>query len=197
MPVGVPKIPFSWGEGEEPSWLDIYNRLYKERLLFLCQDINSEISNQLTGLMLFLNIDDNTKDIFLFINSPGGLLIPGVCLYDTMQFIKSNVQTLCIGLAASLGSFILIGGEFTKRFAFPHARVMIHQPMCWFYETQAGEFLLEAEELLKIREDITKVYAERTGKPLWILSEDMERDSFMSVLEAKFYGIIDSIIVNE
>nr|YP_010462781.1 ATP-dependent Clp protease proteolytic subunit [Primulina pengii]UUJ36580.1 ATP-dependent Clp protease proteolytic subunit [Primulina pengii] len=195
MPIGVPKVPFRIPGEEDASWVDIYNRLYRERLLFLGQDVNSEISNQLIGLMVYLSIEDDTKDLYLFINSPGGWVIAGLAIYDTMQFVRPEVHTVCMGLAASMGSFLLAAGELTKRLAFPHARVMIHQPAASFYEAQTGEFILEAEELLKIRETITRVYAQRTGKPLWVVSEDLERDVFMSATEAQAYGIIDLVAV--
>nr|YP_010936890.1 ATP-dependent Clp protease proteolytic subunit [Raphiocarpus begoniifolia]WKW93832.1 ATP-dependent Clp protease proteolytic subunit [Raphiocarpus begoniifolia] len=195
MPIGVPKVPFRIPGEEDASWVDVYNRLYRERLLFLGQDINSEISNQLIGLMVYLSIEDDTKDLYLFINSPGGWVIAGLAIYDTMQFVRPEVHTVCMGLAASMGSFLLAAGELTKRLAFPHAWVMIHQPAASFYEAQTGEFILEAEELLKIRETITRVYAQRTGKPLWVVSEDLERDVFMSATEAQAYGIIDLVAV--
>nr|YP_010462866.1 ATP-dependent Clp protease proteolytic subunit [Primulina sclerophylla]UUJ36665.1 ATP-dependent Clp protease proteolytic subunit [Primulina sclerophylla] len=195
MPIGVPKVPFRIPGEEDASWVDVYNRLYRERLLFLGQDVNSEISNQLIGLMVYLSIEDDTKDLYLFINSPGGWVIAGLAIYDTMQFVRPEVHTVCMGLAASMGSFLLAAGELTKRLAFPHARVMIHQPAASFYEAQTGEFILEAEELLKIRETIARVYAQRTGKPLWVVSEDLERDVFMSATEAQAYGIIDLVAV--
>nr|YP_010385903.1 clp protease proteolytic subunit [Leptopus chinensis]UPM52363.1 clp protease proteolytic subunit [Leptopus chinensis] len=194
MPIGVPKVPFR-NPGEDDSiWIDVY-RLYRERLLFLGQDVDSEISNQLIGLMVYLSIESETKDLYLFINSPGGWVIPGIAIFDTMQFVRPDVQTVCMGLAASMGSFILVGGKITKRLAFPHAWVMIHQPIAGFYEAQIGEFVLEAEELLKLREILTRVYAQRTGKPLWVVSEDMERDVFMSATEAQAYGIVDLVAV--
>nr|YP_010148133.1 Clp protease proteolytic subunit [Gentiana trichotoma]QQV68530.1 Clp protease proteolytic subunit [Gentiana trichotoma] len=194
MPIGVPKVPFrSPGEGEA-SWVDV-NRLYRERLLFLGQAVDSEISNQLIGLMIYLSIEDDNKNLYLFINSPGGWVIPGIAIYDTMQFVRPDVHTICMGLAASMGSFILVGGEITKRLAFPHARVMIHQPASSFYEAPTGEVILEAEELLKLRETITRVYGQKTGKPLWVVSEDMERDVFMSATEAQAYGIVDLVAV--
>nr|QWY89239.1 clp protease proteolytic subunit [Testulea gabonensis] len=194
MPIGVPKVPFR-NPGEDDSiWIDVY-RLYRERLLFLGQDIDSEISNQLIGLMVYLSIESEAKDLYLFINSPGGWVIPGIAIYDTMQFVRPDVQTVCMGLAASMGSFILVGGKITKRLAFPHAWVMIHQPIAGFYEAQIGEFVLEAEELLKLREILTRVYSQRTGKPLWIVSEDMERDVFMSATEAQAHGIVDLVAV--
>nr|YP_009476495.1 clp protease proteolytic subunit [Xanthoceras sorbifolium]AVM38948.1 clp protease proteolytic subunit [Xanthoceras sorbifolium]QIM59491.1 clpP [Xanthoceras sorbifolium]QMJ95914.1 clp protease proteolytic subunit [Xanthoceras sorbifolium] len=184
MPIGVPKVPFRTPGEENPTWVDI-NRLYRERLLFLGQVVDGEISNQLIGLMLYLSAESDTKDLYLFINSPGGWVIPGIAIYDTMQFLRPDVQTICMGLAASMGSFILVGGEITKRLAFPHA----------FYEAQTSELILEAEELLKLREILTRVYVQRTGKPLWAVSEDMERDTFMSATEAQAHGIVDFVAV--
>ncbi|XP_057516639.1 ATP-dependent Clp protease proteolytic subunit-like [Amaranthus tricolor] len=197
MPIGVPKVPFRSPGEEDASWVDVYNRLYRERLLFLGQEVDNEISNQLIGLMVYLSIEDDTKDLYLFINSPGGWVIPGVAIYDTMQFVRPDVHTICMGLAASMGSFILVGGEITKRLAFPHAwiRVMIHQPASSFYEAQTGESILEAKELLKLRETLTRVYVQRTGKPLWVVSEDIERDVFMSATEAQAHGIVDLVAV--
>nr|YP_010176578.1 ATP-dependent Clp protease proteolytic subunit 1 [Crassocephalum crepidioides]QSQ72250.1 ATP-dependent Clp protease proteolytic subunit 1 [Crassocephalum crepidioides] len=195
MPIGVPKVPFRIPGEEDASWVDIYNRLYRERLLFLGQEVDSEISNQLIGLMIYLSIEDETKDLYLFINSPGGWVIPGVALYDTMQFVQPDIHTICMGAAASMGSFILVGGEITKRLAFPHARVMIHQPAGSFSEVATGEFILEVGELLKLRETLTRVYVQRTGKPIWVVSEDMERDIFMSATEAQAYGIVDLVAV--
>nr|YP_009727382.1 clp protease proteolytic subunit [Hibiscus cannabinus]QIA46682.1 clp protease proteolytic subunit [Hibiscus cannabinus] len=195
MPIGVPRVPFRNPGEEDAVWVDV-NRLYRERLLFLGQEVDSEISNQLIGLMVYLSIENDTKDLYLFINSPGGWVIPGVAIYDTMQFVQPDVHTICMGLAASMGSFLLAGGEITKRLAFPHARrVMIHQPASSFYEAQTGEFILEAEELLKLRESLTRVYVQRTGKPLWVVSEDMERDVFMSATEAQAHGIVDHVAV--
>ncbi|GJR42744.1 ATP-dependent Clp protease proteolytic subunit [Tanacetum coccineum] len=143
------------------------------------QEVDSEISNQLIGLMIYLSIEDDTKDLYLFINSPGGWVIPGA-LYDTMQFVQPDVHTICMGSAASMGSFIL---------------VMIHQPAGSFSEVATGEFILEVGELLKLRETLTRVYVQRTGKPLWVVSEDMERDVFMSATEAQAYGIVDLVAV--
>nr|YP_010637801.1 clp protease proteolytic subunit [Saxifraga consanguinea]WBQ50443.1 clp protease proteolytic subunit [Saxifraga consanguinea] len=193
MPIGVPKVPFRIPGEEDASWVDVYNRLYRERVLFLGQEVDSEISNQLIGLMVYLSIEDDTQDLYLFINSPGGWVISGVAIYDTMQFVIPDVHTICMGLAASMGSLILVGGEITKRIAFPHARVMIHQPAASFSEGKTGEFILEAKELLKLRETITRVYVQRTGKSLWVVSEDLERDVFMSATEAQAHGIVDLV----
>nr|YP_009450264.1 clp protease proteolytic subunit [Burmannia nepalensis]AOV93997.1 clp protease proteolytic subunit [Burmannia nepalensis] len=195
MPVGVPKVPFRIPGEEDASWVDV-NRLSRHRVLFLGQEVDSEISNQLVGLIVYLTIEDKTKDLYLFINSPGGWVIPGIALFDIMQCVPQDVHTICMGLAASMGSFILVGGEITKRLAFPHARVMIHQPASSFYQAPSLEFVLEAEELLKIRETLTEVFAQRTGNPLLVVSEDMERDVFMSATEAQAYGIVDLISIS-
>jgi len=121
MPIGVPKVPFRLPEDDDASWVDLYNRLFQERLLFLGQEVNSEISNQLVGLMVYLSLEDKNKDLYLFINSPGGEVISGMAIFDIMQLVEAEVHTVCVGLAASMGSLLLVGGEFTKRLAFPHA----------------------------------------------------------------------------
>ncbi|CAN6928413.1 unnamed protein product [Brassica oleracea] len=139
--------------------------------------------------MLYLSIEKGTKDLCLFINSPGGWVISRMAIYDTMQFVRPDVQTICMGLAASIASFIL------KKLFYYIIRVMIHQPASSFYEAQTGEVILEAEELLKLRETITRVYVQRTGKPIWVVSEDMERDVFMSETEAQAHGIVDLVAV--
>ncbi|KAI3952305.1 hypothetical protein MKW92_011938 [Papaver armeniacum] len=190
MPIGVPKVPFRIPGEEDSVWVD-------KEYFFLGQQVDSEIANQLMGLMIYLTIEDDTKDVYLFINSPGGWVTPGIAMYDTMQFVQPDVHTICMGLAASMGSFVLVGGEITKRLALPHAWVMIHQPASSFYEAQTGEFVLEAEELLKLRETLTRVYVQRTGNPLWVVSEDMERDVFMSATEAQAqaHAIVDLVVV--
>nr|YP_010756688.1 clp protease proteolytic subunit [Melochia pyramidata]UNV38406.1 clp protease proteolytic subunit [Melochia pyramidata] len=193
MPIGVPRVPFRIPGEEDSVWVDIYNRLYRDRVLFLGQEVDSEISNQLISLLIYLTMENENKEAFMFINSPGGWVVPGLAVYDTMQFVKPDVHTICMGLGASMGSFLLVGGAITKRVAFPHARVMIHQPANSYFEAQTGEFILEAEELLKLRESITRVYIQRTGKPSWVVNEDMERDVFMSATEAQAHGIIDHV----
>nr|YP_010890574.1 ATP-dependent Clp protease proteolytic subunit [Sarcophyte sanguinea]WJE89109.1 ATP-dependent Clp protease proteolytic subunit [Sarcophyte sanguinea]WJE89128.1 ATP-dependent Clp protease proteolytic subunit [Sarcophyte sanguinea] len=195
MPVGVPRVPYQHPdpEIEFASWLDLYNRLYRERILFLGQEINCNISNQLVSVLLYLNLKPEIKDIFFFINSPGGWVVPGFALFDAMQTNKSNVKTICFGLAASMGSFLLTGGAPTKRVAFPHARIMMHQPANSYYAGQTGEFSLESQELLKFREIIINVYVEKTRRSARIISKDIDRDIFMSSLEALFYGIVDLV----
>nr|YP_009309017.1 ClpP [Joinvillea ascendens]AOS86760.1 ClpP [Joinvillea ascendens] len=192
MPVGVPKVPFRIPGDEEATWVDL-NRLYRERTLFLGQEVRCEITNNITGLMVYLSIEDGISDLFLFINSPGGWIMSGMAIFDTMSTVTPDVYTICIGIAASMASFILLGGEPTKRIAFPHARIMLHQPASAYYRTRTGEFVLEAEELTKVREMITRVYVLRTGKSFWVISEDMERDVFMSATEAKDHRIVDIV----
>nr|ATL58314.1 clp protease proteolytic subunit [Azolla nilotica] len=192
MPIGVPKVPFRLPGEEDAVWVDV-NRLHRERLLFLGQQVDDEIANQLIGIMMYLNGEDEAKDIYLYVNSPGGAVLAGMSVYDATQFVVPDVHTICMGLAASMGSSILAGGEITRRIALPHARVMIHQPASSYYDGQAGECVMEAEEVSKLRDCITRVYAQRTGKPLWMISEDMERDVFLSAEEAQDYGIVDFI----
>nr|WBU95035.1 clp protease proteolytic subunit [Cryptolepis sinensis] len=195
MPIGVPKIPFHIPGDEEPSWVDVYNGLYRRRFLFLGQEVDSEMGNQLVGLMTFLSIEDPTADQYLFINSPGGWVIPGIAVYDTMQSVPPDVHTIGVGLAASMASLILTGGAITKRLAYPHARVMMHQPASSFSESQpAGESVLEAAEMKRIRDAIAMAYVERTGQSLGRVLQDMQRDAFMSATEAKAYGIVDHLI---
>nr|QYJ08834.1 ATP-dependent Clp protease proteolytic subunit [Archidendron clypearia] len=193
MPVGVPKVPFRGPGDEEASWVDLYNRLYRQRALFLGQKVDSTISNQIMGLMVYLTLEDSTKDLYLFINSPGGWIVSGIALYDMMQAVQPDVQTVCIGLAASMASFILTGGEITKRIALPHA-VMMHQPIADLRaKTKAGEYIMEMDEVMSIYNSIVNTYVQRTGKPSWVLYKDLERDIFMSAEEAQAHGIVDLV----
>ncbi|GLU24560.1 hypothetical protein SLE2022_404810 [Rubroshorea leprosula] len=173
----------------------LINRLYRQRLLFLGEEIDSEISNNIIGIMVFLALEDPTKDQYFFLNCPGGGVIPGISIYDTIQFVTPDVHTIDVGLAASMGSFLLVGGTITKRMAYPHARVMLHQPSTSFIpdSNQTKEFFIEMNELAKFRDAIVEVYVQRTGKPAWVISQDLERDIYMSATEAQEYGIIDLI----
>nr|YP_010173145.1 clp protease proteolytic subunit [Medicago disciformis]QSJ48365.1 clp protease proteolytic subunit [Medicago disciformis] len=193
MPIGVPKVPFQLPEDDDASWIDLYNRLYQQRLLFLGQEVNSEISNQLVGLMVYLSLEDSSKDLFLFINSPGGEIISGMALFDIMGVVEADVQTVCVGLAASMGSLLLARGEITKRLAFPHARIMIHQPASSLYEGQAEDCYMEAHEVLLMRKTMTNLYVQITGKSFWQIYKDMHRDCFMSAEEAQAHGIVDMV----
>nr|YP_009581805.1 clp protease proteolytic subunit [Isopyrum manshuricum]QBK50216.1 clp protease proteolytic subunit [Isopyrum manshuricum] len=192
MPVGVPKVPFLIPGDEEASWVDLY-RLHRDRILFVGQEIDNELGNQVAGLMLFLDLEDPSPELeyFLFINSPGGLIAPGIAIFDAAQIVKSDVYTICVGIAASMASFILLGGTETKRGALDHARIMIHQPISSFFRAETREFLLDSDELLSIRKSMVDVYVQKTGKSVATISQDMERDSFMSAKEAQDHGIVD------
>ena len=192
MPIGVPKVPFRLPGEPSAQWVDLYNRLYRERVLFLCQDLDDELANQLIGIMLYLNAEEKLKDLYIYINSPGGSVTCGIAVYDIMNYINSDVTTLCVGTAASMASFILAGGTRGKRIAFPHSRIMIHQPEGGS-QGQASEVLSESEEVIRIRRQVGKIYADRTVQSLSQISRDMDRDQFMSAHEAKEYGLVDHL----
>nr|YP_009326891.1 ATP-dependent Clp protease proteolytic subunit [Codium simulans]ANJ70797.1 ATP-dependent Clp protease proteolytic subunit [Codium simulans] len=192
MPIGVPKVPFRLPGEPSAQWIDLYNRLYRERVLFLCQDLDDELANQLIGIMLYLNAEEKTKELYLYINSPGGSVTCGIAVYDIMNYIKSDVITLCVGTAASMASFILVGGTIGKRIAFPHSRIMIHQPEGGS-QGQASEVLSESEEISRIRRQIGQIYADRTKQSLSQISRDLDRDQFLSASESKLYGLIDHL----
>lgn len=193
MPIGVPKVPYRLPGSQYTEWVDIYNRLYRERIIFLGRDVDDEIANQITAVMLYLDSEDPGKDIYLYINSPGGMVTSGLMIYDTMQHIKSDVVTICVGLAASMGSFLLAGGTKGKRLALPHSRIMIHQPSGGT-RGQASDIEIEAREILRIRKQLNEIYAKNTDQPLEKIEKDMDRDFFMSAQEAKEYGLIDRVI---
>jgi ATP-dependent Clp protease, protease subunit len=193
MPIGVPKVPYRMPGEQYTQWVDIYNRLYRDRIIFLPRDIDDEIANQIVAVMLYLDSEDPGKDIFLYINSPGGMVTSGLMIYDTMQHIKSDVVTICVGLAASMGSFLLAGGTKGKRLALPHSRIMIHQPSGGT-RGQATDIEIEAREILRIRHQLNGIYAANTGQTIQKIEKDMDRDFFMSAHEAKEYGLIDKVI---
>nr|YP_010020326.1 ATP-dependent Clp protease proteolytic subunit 1 [Ulva australis]QHD45029.1 ATP-dependent Clp protease proteolytic subunit [Ulva pertusa]QOK35245.1 ATP-dependent Clp protease proteolytic subunit 1 [Ulva australis]BBO58667.1 ATP-dependent Clp protease proteolytic subunit [Ulva australis] len=192
MPIGVPKVPYRLPGEETAQWVDLYNRLYRDRILFLCQDLDDELANQLIGIMLYLNAEDKSQGIFLYINSPGGSVTCGIGVYDAMNYIQSDVTTICIGTAASMASLVLAGGTRGKRLALPHCRVMIHQP-AGGSQGQTSLVLSEAEEMLRIRDEVVSIYSNRTGQTLARISKDINRDQFMSAHEAKNYGLVDQI----
>lgn len=192
MPIGVPKVPYRLPGEETAQWVDLYNRLYRDRILFLCQDLDDELANQLIGIMLYLNAEDKSQGIFLYINSPGGSVTCGIGVYDAMNYIQSDVTTICIGTAASMASLVLAGGTRGKRLALPHCRIMIHQP-AGGSQGQTSLVLSEAEEMLRIRDEVVSIYSNRTGQTLARISKDINRDQFMSAHEAKEYGLVDQI----
>lgn len=172
---------------------DIYSRLLKDRIIFLGQPIDDHVANIIIAQLLFLEADDEKKDIKIFINSPGGVVTSAMAIYDTMQFVKPDVQTICIGQAASAASILLAAGQKGKRYTLPNSRIMIHQPMGGF-EGQATDISIQAKEILRIKDRLNEIMAHHTGQPLSKIKTDVERDYFMSAEEAKKYGIVDQII---
>lgn len=193
MPIGVPQVPYRMPGGAYTQWINIYTRLSLERIIFLGRDVDDEIANQIIAMMLYLDSEDPGKDIYLYINSPGGMVTSGMAIYDTMQHIKSDVVTICVGLAASMGSFLLAAGTKGKRLALPHSRIMIHQPSGGT-RGQATDIEIEAREILRIRHQLNQIYADNTGQTIEKIEKDMDRDFFMSAEEAKQYGLIDQVI---
>lgn len=188
----IPMVVEQTARGERAY--DIYSRLLKDRIIFVGTPIDDHISNLIIAQLLFLEAEDPDKDINLYINSPGGVVSSGLAIYDTMQYIKPRVSTICIGQAASMGAVLLAAGEKGKRFALPHTRVMIHQPMGGF-QGQATDIEIHAREILKIRESLNSILARHTGQPLKRIQKDTDRDFFMSGEEAREYGVIDEVIV--
>jgi ATP-dependent Clp protease, protease subunit len=187
----VPIVIEQSGRGERAY--DIYSRLLRERIVFLVGPVNDQTANLVVAQMLFLESENPDKDIFLYINSPGGSVSAGMSIYDTMQFIKPDVSTMCMGLAASMGSFLLMAGAKGKRLSLPNSRIMIHQPSGGA-QGQATDIEIHAREILKTREQLNKIYADRTGQTLDKIQADMERDFFLDPVEAKAYGLIDQVI---
>jgi ATP-dependent Clp protease, protease subunit len=188
----VPMVIETTNRGERAY--DIYSRLLKDRIIFLGAPIDDVFSNLIIAQLLFLEAEDPEKDINIYINSPGGSVTAGLGIYDTMQYVKPPITTICLGQAASMGAFLLAGGAKGKRYALPNARVMIHQPMGGF-QGQATEIDIHAKEILKIRGRLNEVMAQHTGQPLEKIEQDTERDYFLSANEAKDYGLIDEVIV--
>ncbi|OUS29155.1 ATP-dependent Clp endopeptidase, proteolytic subunit ClpP [Thalassotalea sp. 42_200_T64] len=172
---------------------DIYSRLLKERVIFLCGQVEEHMANLIVAQLLFLESESPDKDIFLYINSPGGSVTAGMAIYDTMQFIKPNVSTVCMGQAASMGAFLLTAGAKGKRFCLPNARVMIHQPLGGF-QGQASDFEIHAREILSIKEKLNRLMSEHTGQDLDKVTNDTDRDNFLSAQEAVEYGLVDDIL---
>ena len=187
----VPIVIEQSGRGERSY--DIYSRLLRERIVFLVGPVNDQTANLVVAQLLFLESENPDKDIFLYINSPGGSVSAGLSIYDTMQFIKPDVSTMCMGLAASMGSFLLMAGAKGKRLSLPNSRIMIHQPSGGT-QGQATDIEIHAREIIKTRETLNKIYADRTGQTLEKIRADAERDFFLDAEEAKAYGLIDQVI---
>lgn len=190
----VPMVVEQSGQGERAY--DIYSRLLKDRIIFLSGEVEDSMANTIVAQMLFLEAEDPDKDIYLYINSPGGVVTAGMAIYDTMQYIKPDVSTICIGQAASMGSLLLTAGAKGKRFALPNARIMIHQPLGGA-RGQSTDVQIQAKELLRIRQMLNEILSQRTGKSMEQIEADTERDNFMSAAEAVEYGLVDKVIVRE
>jgi len=187
----VPIVVEQTSRGERSY--DIYSRLLKDRIIFLGEQINDYVSSLIIAQMLFLEAEDPDKDIFLYINSPGGVVTSGLAIYDTMQYIKPDVATICIGQAASMGSLLLSAGAAGKRSALPNSRIMVHQPLGSFHG-QASDIEIHAQEVLKVKRLLNNIYAKHTGRLLEQIEKDLDRDNFMSSEQALSYGIIDKVI---
>ena len=174
---------------------DIYSRLLKDRIIFLGEEVNETTASLVVAQLLFLESEDPGKDIHLYINSPGGMVTAGLAIYDTMQYIKCDVSTICIGMAASMGAFLLAGGTKGKRLALPNAEIMIHQPSGGA-KGQATDIQIVAENILKTKERLNRILSEKTGQPYEVVAADTERDNYMTAEEAKAYGLIDAVITN-
>ena len=185
----VPYVIEQTSRGERSY--DIYSRLLKDRIIFLGEEVTDVSASVIVAQLLFLEAEDPEKDIHLYINSPGGSVTAGMAIYDTMQYIKCDIETICIGMAASMGSFLLTGG--TKRIALPNSEIMIHQPLGGA-QGQATEIQIAADHILKTRQKLNQILAENTGQPLEVINADTERDNFMTAEEAKAYGLIDEVI---
>ena len=192
----VPMVVEQTSKGERSY--DIYSRLLKERIIFLSEEVNDVSASLVVAQLLFLDAEDPGKDIHLYINSPGGSVTAGMAIYDTMRYIKSDVCTICIGMAASMGAFLLAAGTKGKRYALPNSTIMIHQPLGGV-QGQASDIKIHTEYLLKVKEKLNKILSENTGKPLEQVEKDTDRDNFLSSIEAKEYGLIDEVMnsINE
>jgi len=190
MAMYIPYVIEQTSKGERSY--DIYSRLLKDRIIFLSVEIDDNVSNIVVAELLFLEAEDPDKDIYIYINSPGGSITAGMAIYDTMQYIKPDVSTICVGMAASMGAFLLTAGEIGKRFALPNAEVMIHQPLGGA-QGQASDIKIQAERILKMREHLNEILSERTGKSIDVIERDTDRDNFMSADEAVEYGLIDKV----
>ena len=196
MRIGTPSVPYRLPGSQMERWVDIYTRLGVERILFLGQEVSDSIANSLVAQMLYLDSEDNGKPIYMYINSPGGSVTAGLAIYDTMQYVKSDVITICVGLAASMGAFLLAAGSKGKRLALPHSRIMIHQPLGGTSQRQASDIEIEAREILRMKEMLNRSIAGMTGQSFEKIEKDTDRDYFLSAKEAKEYGLIDRVIAH-
>ena len=194
MPIGTPSVPYRLPGSQMERWVDIYTRLGVERILFLGSEVNDGIANSLVAQMLYLDSEDSSKPIYLYINSPGGSVTAGLAIYDTIQYVKSEVVTICVGLAASMWAFLLAAGTKGKRVALPHSRIMIHQPLGGTSRRQASDIEIEAREILRMKDMLNHSLADMSGQTFEKIEKDTDRDYFLSAEEAMAYGLIDRVI---
>ncbi|MFT7860588.1 MAG: ATP-dependent Clp endopeptidase proteolytic subunit ClpP [Sulfurimonas sp.] len=187
----IPYVVEKTGRGERSY--DIYSRLLKDRIIMLSGEVNDAVSSTIVAQLLFLEAEDPEKDIYFYINSPGGVVTAGMAIFDTMNYIRPNVVTICIGQAASMGAFLLSSGEKGKRYALPHARIMIHQPLGGA-QGQATDIEIQAKEILRMKQELNEILSKNTGQKLEVVEKDTDRDNFMSAEEAKEYGMIDEVL---
>lgn len=195
MPIGVPKVPYRLPGEPTPQWVDLYNRLYRQRLLFMGQELDDELANQLCGIILYLSAEDESQDQFLYINSPGGSVLCGIAVFDMMNYVEANVVTICVGMAASMASLVLAGGEEGLRIALPNSRIMIHQPEGGS-RGQASEVVWETQEMVRLRQQVIELYVKATGQKEETIVADLGRDYFMPSREAREYGLVDRVAQN-
>jgi ATP-dependent Clp protease protease subunit len=188
----IPYVVEKTGRGERSY--DIYSRLLKDRIVMLSGEVNDQVASTIVAQFLFLEAEDPEKDIYFYINSPGGVVTAGMAIFDTMNYIRPNVATICIGQAASMGAFLLSSGEKGKRYALPHARIMIHQPLGGA-QGQATDIAIQAEEILRMKKELNGILAKNTGQSVKTVEKDTDRDNFMSAQEAKDYGMIDEVLI--
>ena len=188
----IPYVVEKSGRGERSY--DIFSRLLKDRIVMLSGEVNDAVASTIVAQFLFLEAEDPEKDIYFYINSPGGVVTAGMAIFDTMNYIRPHVATICIGQAASMGAFLLSSGEKGKRYALPHARIMIHQPLGGA-QGQATDIAIQAEEILRMKKELNGILAKNTGQSIEIIEEDTDRDNFMSAAEAKDYGMIDEVLI--
>ena len=190
----IPYVVEKTGRGERSY--DIYSRLLKDRIIMLSGEVNDQVASTIVAQFLFLEAEDPEKDIYFYINSPGGVVTAGMAIYDTMNYIRPNVATICVGQAASMGAFLLSSGHKGKRYALPHARIMIHQPLGGA-QGQATDIQIQAEEILRMKKELNEILAKNTGQDVSVVEKDTDRDNFMSAAEAQAYGMIDEVLIKK
>ena len=196
MPIGVPKVPYRLPGSQYEQWISIYSRLAVERILFLGSEVNDGMANALVAQMLYLDSDDNSKPIYLYINSPGGSVTAGLAIYDTMQYVKSEVVTICVGLAASMGAFLLAAGTKGKRYALPNSKMLIHQPRVGEgVYGQVTDLEIYADEIQKMKVRMNEILARHTGRTVAEIDAATDRDRYMTAEEAKAFGLVDEVLV--